>query len=634
MVTGPGRRGLIGRVAEVLALLASPGVFYVVLRLRGMAPVDLPDPSMHTTYIIDPRDIFTRYAAVFAQTARLREAARVGFLVPGRTAYLLFGAVGGFFTLRYVLALIAVVPLYVLLKRLYGRWAGFAAVAVVMSSPVFVTAWGTDYPDSAAISYLTGALCALAMPATSRRRPYWLLLAGSLLTLAVWSHVAAVPLGAAMVVAYAAVRLLRSRDHLLRDAAVLAGSAVAVTGLLSLFSWLLIGQANFVTPTWQAVRYLDTPVQERLWHSANWHWVLYDPWLLVPPAALAAFVVVFARRSKGIGTPQLVVGLASLLAFGVAATLQFAGHVQMLEMAYFSSMLWSFVAVLVALTLAELAAPFVTWVGAPRRHRGGGRSRLSWKKAPATLRHALPLVLLVAVALAYEADPHVPAMRLDGWGAVVAAIVVAAALVWRLGPGFSARGGHQRRSGTLRAGAGLLVFVVFVGASLVATVAPEAPHRPLPNVAVEPDSSPAWAKALGGSDTELVDAYQVTSELPGFVGHAAYPGEQLLTWWPHAETGELMGPIGMFHSGYDAVSVVSYPILLPGARAKIEYRRPAQILLMSTTGDGFSTALGQLRRAHAHFDPDVVRRGVLSDGTFDLHVWLIDLDKYFHRVSR
>jgi hypothetical protein len=250
------------------------------------------------------------------------------------------------------------------------------------------------------------------------------------------------------------------------------------------------------------------------------------------------------------------------------------------------------------------------------------------------LRHALPLVLLVAVALAYEADPHVPAMRLDGWGAVVAAIVVAAALVWRLGPGFSARGGHRRRSGTLRAGAGLLVFVVFVGAALVVTVAPEAPHRPLPNVAVEPDSSPAWAKALGGSDTELVDAYQVTSELPGFVGHAAYPGEQLLTWWPHAETGELMGPIGMFHSGYDAVSVVSYPILLPGARAKIEYRRPAQILLMSTTGDGFSTALGQLRRAHAHFDPDVVRRGVLSDGTFDLHVWLIDLDKYFHRVSR
>ena len=304
MVTGKGRRGLVGRVAEVLALLASPGVFYVVLRLRGMAPLVFPDPGMHTTYIIDPRDIFTRYGALFARTARLREAARVGFLVPGRTAYLAFGAVGGFFAWRYVLALVAVVPLYVLLKRLYGRWAGFAAVAVVLSSPVFVTAWGTDYPDSAAISYLAGGLCALVMPATPRRRPWWLVLAGSLCTLAVWSHLAAVPLAAAMVLSYAAVRLRRSRDHLPRDAAVLAGSAVAVTGLLSLFSWLLLGQANFWTPTWQAVRYLDTPAQERLWHSANWHWVLYDPWLLVPPAALVAFAVVFARRWKKVSAPR------------------------------------------------------------------------------------------------------------------------------------------------------------------------------------------------------------------------------------------------------------------------------------------------------------------------------------------
>ena len=270
-------------------------------------------------------------------------------------------------------------PLYLLLARTHGRWAGWVGVAVVLSSPVFVTAWGTDYPDSAAISYLTGALCALALPAPPRRRPFWLATAAGLFTLAVWSHGAAVPLGAAALLAYAVVRARRARDPSSGDAALLA-AALLVTGLLMVCSGLLLGQTNFLTPTWEAAFYLATPAQEALWHSDNWRWVLDDPYLLVPPAALLAFAVVYSRRGRGLGTPQAFLGLAALLAFGVAAALQFAGRVQMLEVHYFSSLLWSFVAVLLSLTLAELAAPFVAAAAPggralPRRLGGGGARR-------------------------------------------------------------------------------------------------------------------------------------------------------------------------------------------------------------------------------------------------------------------
>ena len=60
----------------------------VALVLRLTAPRVLPDPAVHTIYIITPRDMFTRYAAAFATTARLGEASPVGLLGAARLAWL------------------------------------------------------------------------------------------------------------------------------------------------------------------------------------------------------------------------------------------------------------------------------------------------------------------------------------------------------------------------------------------------------------------------------------------------------------------------------------------------------------------------------------------------------------------
>src|SRR5262249_20265176 len=144
----------------------------------------------------------------------LREGGRVGFLVPARLAYLAFGAVPGFFVTRYVFALIAVVPVYLLLRRLYGPAAGVAGVGGGVSSPVIVTAWGTDCPDWAVVSYALGAMACLVMPAPARWRRGWLAAAGALLALAVWSHLVAVPLVGAALAAWAGVRLARERAGL------------------------------------------------------------------------------------------------------------------------------------------------------------------------------------------------------------------------------------------------------------------------------------------------------------------------------------------------------------------------------------------------------------------------------------
>ena len=576
---------------EALGVALSPLVAAVVLRLRLMAPAVLPDPAMHTIYIVDPRDVFARYAAAYAATARLREGARVGFLVPARLDYLAFGAVPGFLVTRYVFALVAVAPVYLLLRRLYGAPAGVAGIVVVLSCPVLVTAWGTDYPDCAVVSYAAGALACLAMPCAARRRRAWLAAAGVLLALAVWSHGVGVPLAGATVAGYAGVRLARDRAGLPGDLLLLAGAAAAVTGLLMLAAAVVLGHADFIALTWRAFRFLAQPAQEKIWHSANWRWAPYLAYLLVPPAVLGALAVAVARRGRAaVPAPVLVVGVVAAAQLVTYVLLQFAGRVQTLEEHYFSSTLWAGVSLTLAVTVAELARPLA------------GRPLARW----------LPAAVLLAVPLGYEADPHVPAF---GWvpsGVILAAAVIIAAAAARIGA-------RLRRPFAAATATGLaLTELAF--AVLALTVAPQPDHPKLPHVIFSP--KPAYAAALGGSATGYIDGYRIATALPGFVGQAAYPGEQVLVW--RMNPGAWMYDAGMYHGEFN--SLQSSPALTAYDRHKLKLRRPAEVLLMGTSTASFPTAL---RHLHA-YRPALTRAGQLRAGPLDLHIWIIRLRRYYH----
>ena len=581
---------------EALAVALSPAAAALVLRLRLMAPSVLPDPALHTMYIIHPRDVFTRYAAALGPTARLREGARVGFLVPARLDYLAFGPVPGFFVTRYLFALIAVGPVYLLLRRLYGPPAGVVGILVVLSSPVIVTAWGTDYPDCAVVSYVAGAVACLAMPCASRWRRAWLAAAGVLLVLAVWSHGVAVPLVGATLAGYLAVRLVRDRARLAGDLALLAAVAVVVTGLLAVAAVVLLGHANFIGLTWQALRYLSQPSQTAQWHSANWRWALYVTYLLVPPAVLGAFAVAVSRRGRGVPTPVLLVGVVLAVQMLVYFLLQFVGTVQTLEQHYLSSTLWSGVCLASAITIAELARPL------------SGRPFARW----------LPVAVLLVVPLGYEAYPHVPSFGWLPFGAILAAGVIVAAVV--------ASGAARLRHPLAAATAIGLALAAFAGAALVLTVAP-IPVRPqLPNTHPGSDPPPAYSTALGGSGTIYIDGYRIATALPAFVGPATYRGEQLLIWRLTPGRSEyLTYAVGMYHDGYNKLQSSS-PNLTQADRQKLTSRQPAELLLVGQSAASFPAALHHL----SAFRPALLRAGALRAGPLVLHVWLIRLGAYYH----
>jgi hypothetical protein len=608
----PGQQRSLWRICvEALLVAVAPAAAFFGLRLTLMAPPDLNDPAMHTTFIIDPHDIFLRYAAVFQPTERLREGARVGFLVPGRISYLLFGGVPGFVVFRYVLALIAVVPAYLLLRRLYSRLAGVIGVIVILSCPVIILAWGTDFPDSAAVSYLIGGLACLAMP-SARYRIGWLIGAAVLLTSAVWALASSAPLVLATVVAYWLVRRKRDRQRLWRDLSVLVGVAVGVTGLLVIASGLLIGPWDYILTTIQSLIYLSQPAQTLVNHSRSPLWAPYITYLLVPPAVgLACYAAFggrlkdvlagdpFARISRRLGsipTAQLFISVAFAFQIVIYSVLQFIGSTQVLEVHYFSSLLWAPALLTLAITIAELGAPILEHV------------RYRW----------LIPVMLVAVPLVFEISPKVPQF---GWMPVGLLIVVAIVLLAWVARREAAA--HDLVRSRIMVGAAITAIVAGL---LVLTVTPTQ-HKHERGTVV--DTFPDYAYTLGGndpawgSDSTWVNLYAVTTQMQTFVGPATYSGEQLLMWWNTSQLKELREPIGIYHAFFDSIPSVLGD-LTPLDKFFFGQRHPAQILLMSLTGQGFQASLDSLKP----YGAELVRAGVLRSGSVALHLWLIDLHQY------
>ena len=564
------QRSLRRTCAEALLLVLAPAAAFFGLRLTLMAPPDLNDPAMHTTFMIDPHDIFVRYAAVFQPTERLREGARVGLLVPGRISYLLFGGVPGFVVFRYVLALIAVVPTYLLLRRLYSRVAGVIGVIVILSCPVIILAWGTDFPDSAGVSYLIGGLACLVMPSARHRPRLW------------------------------------------RDLGVMVGTAAGVTGLLSVASAVLIGPWDYILTTIQSLIYLAEPAQTVANHSRSPLWAPYITYLLVPPAVGLACYAAFGgrltdviargrlgrigRRLGAIPTAQLCVSVACAFQIVIDVILQFIGDTQVLEVHYFSSLLWASVLLTLAITIAELGRPILE------------HARYRW----------LIPVGLVAVPLVFEISPRVPQF---GWMPVGLLIVVAIVLLAWVAHREAAS--HDLVRSRLMVGGALTAIVAGL---LVLTVTPTQHKHERGTV---DDTFPDYAYTLGGNDpawgddSTWVNLYSVTTQMPAFVGPAAYTGEQLLMWWNGNQLKELREPIGIFHAFFDSIPS-NLGDLTPLDKYFFGQRHPAQILLMSLTGQGFQASLDSLKP----YGAQLVRAGVLRSGSVALHLWLIDLHEY------
>jgi hypothetical protein len=447
---------------------------------------------------------------------------------------------------------------------------------------------------------------------TARHRVGWLIGAAVLFTLSVWALASSALLVIATVVAYLLVRLKRDRAKLWRDLSVMFGSAVGVTGLLAIASAVLIGPWDYILTTIQSLIYLAQPSQTLANHSRSPLWAPYITYLLVPPAVGLACYAAFGgrlkdflardrltrigRRLASIPTAQLIVSVACAFQIVIYAVLQFIGSTQVLEVHYFSSLLWASVMLTLAITIAELGAPILEHV------------RYRW---------LIPVVLL-AVPLVFELNPTVPQF---GWmpvGLIIVVVIVLLAWLARR----EAASHDITRSRVLIGGA-----IAAISAGLLVLTVTPTQHKHERGTVV--DTFPDYAYTLGGSSTQWgddstwVNLYADTTAMPSFVGDASYSGEQLLMWWNNDQLKELREPIGIYHAFFDSIPS-DLGTLTPLDKYFFGQRHPAQILLMSLTGQGFQASLDSLKP----YGAELVHSGVVTSGSVSLHLWLIDLHQY------
>jgi hypothetical protein len=568
---------------EAVALLVSPPAAFFGLHVARMMPPSGIDSYLYTAYAQNGSDLIARYGDYRYFWVR------VGFVLPARASYLAFGAVPGFYVLRYVLALVAVIPVYLLFRRLYGRAAGALAVAVALSSPVVLRTWGTDYPAAAAISYLFAGTACLSMPAASRRgRLLWVIVAGVCLSLAAHSHASSIPLIAAIVVAYAAVNLRRQPLDVLAHLGLLALCTLAVTGGLIMVAQQVFGSGDIIGPTVAEVGRLRTPQQIAIWHSTNWRWVLHDPYLLALPTVVAGWGVARLGRRPRVASPSELTVVVAVALQGLAFTwLQFFGNSQTLENHNYSSMLWPGICIVTALLLVALCAPLLRRPGAA----------------------AVPTALVVLIPLVVT--------RFKSWvhfdipvGALVVAAVLALVLVSRLIP---------------RKVVATAVIAGFVVSGCFALTIGRPVSTPLLPGQAKGFSAPQYDTVIGGDGRAELEAYRLASELHLVVPRARFRGDDLMMWYPSPENWRLNTITAQYLWHVNSLRR-TMPDLLPRDRKLLRERRPGVLLLISETGTELPSALRSL--SADSFNPIVLRKTVLTGASMRFHVWVVELRNF------
>lgn len=344
-------------VAELAFLIACPGLAFWLMSFSPVVQNTYLDPYFYTGYINNFVDLVERYGITYY-------AVRFGLIIPAQLATVIFGSTVGYFVLRYVLALVAGLPFYVLIRQRYGRPTAAAMFCLLMTSPYLARTVLWDHPDASGVPFLFAAMCLYSI----EHRQQWLLYAcaGACAGMAIHSNVFTIAPLAAFVGASEAVGLAWAggfRQPLRRLLGFAAG-VILVTALGAGYYWwrFQIGDifsVTFSTAMWLVSGGLDT------WRSTGLDWLGRRWWALTPALLVFLAPLAWSRRHPRIDEVALWAGASTATAFFYFN--QFVMHGVSLEVFYYFSYALPALFLLFALLIGRLwehLRPRTQWMAA------------------------------------------------------------------------------------------------------------------------------------------------------------------------------------------------------------------------------------------------------------------------------
>jgi hypothetical protein len=574
-------RGVLATLVESVALLVAPVAVFFALHIRAMPRTEMIDPYFYGAYALDGHDLLQRFGPGNYFWPR------VGFILPDTLLIHLFGALGGFFSFRYVLALVAVIPVYLLFRQQVGRGVAWIAVLVVLTAPVVLTAWGTDYPDSSAVSYLMAGGACLLMAGSVRRRWILTISAGFFFALALNSQIIAIFTVAGVLAGWLASRWVSGRAALIRDFGGLAAGVLVTTAALVGFSEITLGHWDIFRPTAHAIIAYRSHALEALFHSSTWRWLLDDFYVLCPPALVVAWTIAARPLKRSSVLPaELGFAVATAGAYLLHVFFQFIGTNWTLEYYLYTSMLWATVCPLLVFTAVRLV----------RRARSGALTRVEIGVVAAGLL-GIPLLLRCL------RDQLQIGLRLALIMVVCAAIGATIATIGR-------RPLAWRAVGLSIASAALTLLVVGL------------PKNPVIYPGQVAYVTPDYGSVLFGDGQSEVDKYAIFANLHTVVPTASQIPGELVTWSPPGYSQVLNVASAQYLWHLQALPA-SMPEITAATTAALVAHHPRLVVMLSDSGAEFARARAAL--AGAGYQPRLVRQSTLHAGADVLWVCVVEL---------